>query len=329
MSDAINDELDGELSTFSSFGVLDDNIDSSIDNDQAVPTSVDSPFTITIDSREQQPYTFLDITGDFRNDYSPIRVLTIRKSMPVGDYAILRVPGICIERKSKADLFSSLSDSAKRDNFVERLRKIQEGYEFGAVLIECYPSELFNDPPIFTSLNPKSILRSTFSWAQQFPLVHWYWALDRSMAEQMCYRILEKFYQHKTELKYKHHNKPIDSNLESFRQGQLARMASEENEIPYVQGNPLRISWLRGWGFYSTHFLGGDLGQLYEAGSLPTSTPRERAKIKAEEKKFKPLPGQKVLLFDDPNEELKHWVGSQFATSVGKKSKKKSNEPNQ
>lgn len=317
MTDILDEELYPE-SAFSGFMLSDDDSPdpAQFESDDAV----DSPFVILVDSNEQLPYTFNNICGDYRNDYSPIRVRTIRKRLPVADYAISGVPGICVERKSKGDLFGSFADSAKRDNFVDRLRKIQEGYEFGAVMIECYPSEILNDPPAHSSLNPKTIVRSIMSWQQQFPLIHWWFSEDRSMAEQMTYRILEKFYQHKTELKYKHHNKPIDSNIEAFRQGQLARMNATEFEIPYVKRNPLRVSWLRGWGFASTHFHGGDMGRLYEPGSLPTATPKEKAKAKKEADKFKPLPGQKSLSFDNIEDETRHWIGQQFDLSVkGKK----------
>jgi ERCC4-type nuclease len=281
--------------------------------------AVNSLFTVLVDSLEQQPYTFQNVVGDFRNDYSPIRVPTLRKRLPVGDYAISGVPGICIERKSKADLFGSFANKEKRDNFVERLRKIQEGYEYGAVMIECYISEIINDPYAYSSLNPKTIIRSILSWEQQFPLVHFHFAEDRDMAENLTYRILEKFYQHKIEPRYKHHNKPIESAVEAFRQGQLARMASEEFELPYCKGNALRVMFQKGWCFAATHFYEGNLGQLYEPGSTPTSTPKEKAKAKKEAEKFKPLPGQKVLEFADPTDELRQLVGQQFATSVKKK----------
>ena len=322
MSDILDENLDGELSTFSSFNISDDDTESLVDQkeDLALPVgTVDSPFTILIDSREQQPYTFSNIKGDFRNDYSPIRVRTLKKSLPVGDYRLSGVSGCIIERKSLPDLFGSFADTSHRENFLERLRKIQAGYEFGVVMVEAYPTEILSNPPVHTSLNPKTILRSIFSWSIQFPLVHWFFGENREMAEQMTYRILEKFYQHKIELKYKHHNKPIDANIEAFRQGQLARMTSNESEIAYCHGNPLRVSWLRGYGFATTHLYGGDLGQLYEAGSLPTTSAKEKTKLKNEEKKFKPLPGQKELVFNNIEEEARHWIGNQFDLSIKRK----------
>ena len=87
--------------------------------------------------------------------------------------------------------------------------------------------------------------------------------------------------------------------------------------LPYCQDNPLRISWLRGWGFASSHEYAGEVGKLHEfdnslkKSSLPTKAKRE--------KKVKPLPDQTSFLDGDLNTDLqliKNNLGSLFETSL-------------
>ena len=135
------------------------------DFEESISKPRECPFTIIRDSNEQLPYLFQSIVGDSRDEYAPLIVKTVRKKLPVADYSIVGLPGIAIERKSKADLFSSMGDKAKRENFIERLRKMQTTLKYGAIVIECYPEEMYIDPPIHTKLNPKTVYRSTISWA--------------------------------------------------------------------------------------------------------------------------------------------------------------------
>jgi hypothetical protein len=191
---------------------------------------------------------------------------------------------------------------------------------YGAIVVECNSDELYEDPPHHTSLNPKSVYRTCLSWTMQFPLVHWFWCKDREFAEQTVYRLLEKWYQHETDTRYKHHNKPIDQNLNAYREGMTARMAVTETEVPYFQGNPLRLSWLRGWGFASTHLYEGDLGILHELGQMPdeSGNSKPKKKPKVDESGYKPLPGQKELpIFDT----MKNELGNLFDESLNKKLK--------
>jgi ERCC4-type nuclease len=278
-----NQEMEGESSDF-------------------VPSDLeprDCPFTIIRDSLEQLPYLFQDVVGDFRGDYAPLRVKTVKKRMPVGDYGIVGFPGIAIERKSKEDFFGSMADNRKRENFIERLRKMQSTLEYGAVVVECYPKEIYEDPPGYCKLNPKTAFRSTISWSLQFPLIHWWFCFDRSWAEQTTFRILEKFYDHKTNTRYKHHNKPIDDHQEAFRLGILSRMSCRETVAGYSRENPLRLSWGKGWDWWSTIGFNGDHGKVWEIGDeLPNyDDPKSKR-----DKKIIPLPNQTSFL--DNNKEL-------------------------
>lgn len=292
-------------SIFDNFEITDDNLDLDPLNQVIVnPKTKSSSFTIIVDSYEQKPYTFRNITGDARDDRATIKVKTVRKRLPMGDYAILDVPGIAIERKSKEDLFGSVGNGPRRENFIERLRKMQSTLRFGAVVIECYPNEAYLNPPEHSSLNPKVVFRTSLSWAIQFPLIHWIWCLDRDIAEQTTYRLLEKYWEHETSEKYKHHNRPIDQNLEAYQLGILSRMTSRETEAGYRQDNPLRLSWQRGWDFWSTHGCDGDRGKVYEIGEMDRENdkPKKTSKKSSKKDQIEPLPGQASFLEDENNE---------------------------
>ena len=186
--------------------------------------------------REQQPYIFSKIIGDYRDDYRPIKVRTIRKKIPAGDYSIEGMPFVAVERKTKEDLFQSVGTTDKRDNFIERLHKMQRTLKYGAVVVECNANDLYNDPPSYCKTHPRTVFRTCLSWQQQFTLIHWIFCPDRDWAEQTTYRILEKFFEHETELKYVHHNRPIDTNIEAFRAGIIARRVSSESAAPLLPG---------------------------------------------------------------------------------------------
>jgi ERCC4-type nuclease len=289
------------------------------------------PFTVRVDTREQMPYQFDNIIGDYRDDYAPLIVQTNRKKvLPAGDYAIEGLVGIAIERKSKSDLFQSVATGQKRENFIGRLHKMKEGLLYGAVVIECYPEEIYEDPPEYTSLSPKTVFRTSLSWAIQFPNVHWHWCRDREKAEQTTFRLLEKFYEHHTNKKYVAHNKPIDSCMEAYNLGIISRMSAKEFQAPYCVGNDLRIWWEKGWNWFSTHFLNGDLGAIYEVGQVaPSEVAAALAAHKAKKgksDKIIPLPGQRSFLEQDNSEDGLSEIVDQIEKSInnhGKTRKKK------
>lgn len=281
------------------------------------------PFTILVDSREQAPYQFDSIIGDYRDDYAPLIVTTKKKGLTVADYSIDGLPGIAIERKSKNDLFGSVANGQKRENFIKRLHKMKESLLYGAVVIECYPEEIYEDPPSYTSLSPKTVFRTTLSWSIQFPTVHWVWCRDREKAEQTTFRLLEKFYEHHTNKKYIAHNKPIDSCMEAYELGIISRMSAREFQAPYCKENALRVFWDRGWAWWSTRVLDGDMGSVYEIGEVAPSEvaaalSAHKAK-KGKNGKIDPLPGQTSFLAND--EEPENPLVEQVISNI-KKSKK-------
>lgn len=241
--------------------------------------SMPSPFTVAVDSNERHQYTFKNIYGDRRDASRQIEVSTVRRRLKTGDYQIDGMPhGITIERKAAADFMGSMNPrDGNGQNFIDRLRRMDKEFRISYVLIEIYPKDLLEMDWPHTSFNPLVARRAAMSWSMQFPTVHWEWAYDREEAEQVCYRLLNMFYQHETDIKYKHHNKPIDQAVEAFRDGQVNRMNAAEFSVPYPPGNHLRLHWIRGWNFASIHFYGGDLGKLYD-GPIPAAGTGEESR---------------------------------------------------
>jgi ERCC4-type nuclease len=158
----------------------------------ASPKTIKCPFTIAIDTREQLPYTFTEIYSDADRGRALIEVPTIRTGLPHGDYTILGLPQMVVERKSKEDLYSSISQ--RRDNFERRLALMQEELRWACVIIEADWRDLLASPPAFSEFSPKSLNRTLIAWEQRFPRVHWRYAHSRVFAEQLTFRMLERWW---------------------------------------------------------------------------------------------------------------------------------------
>lgn len=159
--------------------------------------SIVCPFVIMIDSREQRPYDFLGIRAGADKGHAQIDVRTERYGLPVGDYTILDMPQICIERKSKEDLWSSIS--TRRENFEGRLRRMAEDKRYAAVVVEAEWWDVISNPPPFTQYRPVSLSRTLIAWRQRFR-VDWWFAPNREAAEILTFRLLERWWlDHKEE----------------------------------------------------------------------------------------------------------------------------------
>jgi len=146
-----------------------------------------SDFTVIIDTREQTPYGFQDIT----NNKKPVEVTTTRSTLKSGDYSIEGfIDRLAVERKNISDLFSTFGKGRKR--FERELLRLKD-YEFAAVVAEADWETIFKRPPEFTSLKPKTIFRSVITWQQRYG-VHFWMCPGRWFAEQVTYRILERFW---------------------------------------------------------------------------------------------------------------------------------------
>lgn len=153
------------------------------------------PFRVVVDSREQLPYTFGGLRADADKHNRPLEITRVCKTLPAGDYSIEGFETrIAIERKSLADLFSTLGQ--RRDQFEAEHARLAR-YEFAAVVIEASWSRILFDPPGNSRLLPKTILRTGASWSQRYG-VHWLAYENRRFAEIMTFRHLETFWKNVT-----------------------------------------------------------------------------------------------------------------------------------
>lgn len=163
------------------------------------PNVLVCPFTIAVDTREQSPYRFVGLTTNADRGYAPIRVPTQLVSLSTGrgDYSIVELPRIAIERKSKADLYQSISHH--RENFERRLALMGRSPDFTSpwvahVVVEAEISELLGSPPPFSQFAPKSLIRTILAWKVRFPRVQWDFLPGRDVAEGWTFRLLERFW---------------------------------------------------------------------------------------------------------------------------------------
>lgn len=143
------------------------------------------PFVIGIDTREQLPYDFATVS-------SPILSFsTAPATLETGDYtAIGHEAEITIERKSLADAYKSFGDD--RERFEAEIVRMAN-YRFAAVVIEAEWSVIFTAPPAFSQkMRPKTILASCIAWSQRYQ-VHFFAVPGRSFAEQLTYRLIERW----------------------------------------------------------------------------------------------------------------------------------------
>lgn len=148
-------------------------------------------FTVIIDTREQLPYHF-DVLYDGPAGKSPLLdVPTVRQCLTTGDYSVVGHPGIVVERKSKADLYGSISQA--RENFEDRLRRMHQDIDFPVILVEAEWGELLTSPPEYSKFNPKSLTRTILAWMVRYDRVRWLMAPSRAHAEAFCYRLMERY----------------------------------------------------------------------------------------------------------------------------------------
>ncbi len=148
------------------------------------------PFTVIADTREQSPYLFSAFTTRSGRQTVLLQVPVRRFALLTGDYSILGMPQVAIERKTAADLYASVS---RRTNFEERLARMAT-LAYAAVVIEAEWSELICRPPAFTKFKPKSLCRTIQAWTQRYPTIHWWTMPGREAAERLTFRLLERFW---------------------------------------------------------------------------------------------------------------------------------------
>lgn len=158
---------------------------------------LDNPFTILIDQREKAPYFFAGLRAGSKNSYRPLVVPTEFAHLPTGDYSIAGMEErICIERKSLADLYSTLGSNRER---FEREHERMTKFEFAAVVVEASVATVLLNPPNESRLSPKSVYGTYVAWMIRYN-VPWLFVEDRRLAEKTTFKLLEKFF-HETQRK--------------------------------------------------------------------------------------------------------------------------------
>lgn len=157
-----------------------------------------APFTVVIDVSEKTPWQFKAVKADADQGCLPLVVTTEVDKLETGDYSIRGIErSICIERKSKADLFRSLSPS-DRDRFEGQLSRMQ-AMDFAAVIVEAPVDEMLSDPPEHLDIKPKEVIRAMMELSLRFPNVHWWAMPSRAFAELWCFRLLRMYWRNKFE----------------------------------------------------------------------------------------------------------------------------------
>lgn len=154
--------------------------------------TLDCPFVVVVDTREQASFSFADLRSDAREGSRPLNVPTVVGTLRSGDYSIRGLEdAVAVERKSMQDLYSTLGQG--RERFVRELERLAV-MEFAAVVVEADWSAMLSTPPPHSSLNPKTVFRSVLAWQQRYPRVHWWPCPNRRFAEITTFRILERFW---------------------------------------------------------------------------------------------------------------------------------------
>ena len=179
------------------------------------------PFSIVRDSNEGAGYQFTGIKGRSKNGVRLQQVIRITEkamwamdrkewgkhrwgdeSLGVGlaDYSIEGCEyEIQVERKSISDLFGTLS--SRRENFEREIDRLSLQCRWSCVVIEGGYSHILNYRE--SGLDPASVIGSITAWQQRYPNVHWIPAGSRDMAERLTFRMLERFWLDREDLKKK------------------------------------------------------------------------------------------------------------------------------
>lgn len=232
------------------------------------PTFVNCPFKILIDNQEKIPYKFDNERSNSDNGYLPYKVETeVRWLKKLGDYSLDHLneeslekhgpmPRCIIERKSFSDFIGSFSD---RDNFEERVARLCEEVEFGAIVVEAEWKTFFTEPLKYFDKNGiereskysiTSIHRSVQSFQMEYKNVHWCFYPGRESAESATFQYLMRFWNH-----FKKHQLDRDrkkANYQAYHEG----IKASRQQIP-IDSNP-----------YPRARRVGDLGDYWNRGYI-------------------------------------------------------------
>lgn len=164
--------------------------------------AVTLPFTILIDTAEQQPFAFQGFNADADQDYRPLSVRTEPKYLGPshGDYAIKGYEGWChVERKGPGDAIGTFLSQGERHDRWERTLEFLAEIPCAAVVIECSFGKMLSLVES-RGKRSKSVLQKTLhcqvlAWEQDWR-VPFIFCDSRRFAELTTLQILKRFYRH-------------------------------------------------------------------------------------------------------------------------------------
>jgi ERCC4-type nuclease len=142
------------------------------------------PFTIIVDSREQAPFSFLNI-----DQWLIIPLQHV--GLETGDYSMIGFQSrITIERKSISDFLGSITSGRERfEREFERMSKM----EYAAVVVEGDLSEVLQYANESTKIHPKSIVGTIDCWRIRYG-VEFIFCESRRHAERQTFGLLYQFW---------------------------------------------------------------------------------------------------------------------------------------
>ena len=152
-----------------------------------------TPFTIVVDTREQQPYTFQNLACDAKGKYRPVIVETERKSLETGDYSVKGLEHfVTVERKSVADAYHTFVTD-ERERFERELERMTKMPYPLVVLEGSWGTLLHPDTPknVHSQGNRKAFFRSIIAWQARYR-IPFETCEGRAFAERYTFRFLER-----------------------------------------------------------------------------------------------------------------------------------------
>lgn len=166
---------------------------------------ISSPFTIVVDSAEQNPWSFRGIRSDSKDEDQKIHAKTVVRSLgrhpnSKGDYSIDGyVDKVAIERKSVEDVIGTVLgfNDDRRKRFESELYNLAAG--ISVIMVEGPIEQCIRQCGDYGEKSArhqrKIFNRSILAYMQDFS-VAWMFCGDRRHAEVNCYRWLYRYWWH-------------------------------------------------------------------------------------------------------------------------------------
>jgi hypothetical protein len=145
------------------------------------------PMVLIRDTWEQNGYIFRFLSPD------QVKVGTL----PTRDYSIEGLEDqVTIESKSLADAFGTIGGQRRR---FQRELKRMTNFKYATVVIEADWPTIYQSPPPYSELSPKSVRGSVIAWNIRHRVMFWTMP-DRLWAEKWIFYLLDRFWKDHHEL---------------------------------------------------------------------------------------------------------------------------------